>query len=96
MSMKAEAQRAQVVSDRIGPDDPRYAALVGRGFNKRFAGKPDYVRLVHTDRQIEVAHRHLTRTDCDVAGGMLGLATYGGRVNTVTPDATASRNEILS
>ena len=39
MSMKAEAQRAQVVSDRIGPDDPRYAALVGRGFNKRIRGE---------------------------------------------------------
>jgi hypothetical protein len=48
--MKAEDQRAraQAVPDRIGPDDPRYAALVGRGFNKRFAGKPDYVRLVHS------------------------------------------------
>jgi hypothetical protein len=47
--MKAEDQRtrAQSVPDRIGPDDPRHAALVGRGFNKRFAGKPDYVRLVH-------------------------------------------------
>ena len=52
MSMKAEAQRAQVVSDRIGPDDPRYAALVGRGFNKRFAGKPDYVRLVHSTDEV--------------------------------------------
>ena len=28
--------------------------------------------------------------DHDVMGGMLGLATYGGRVNTVAPDATAS------
>jgi aclacinomycin oxidase len=48
--MKAQDQRArsQAVPDRIGPDDPRYAALVGRGFNKRFAGKPDYVRLVHS------------------------------------------------
>jgi FAD/FMN-containing dehydrogenase len=48
--MKAEDQRAraQAVPDRVGPDDPRYAALVGRGFNKRFAGKPDYVRLVRS------------------------------------------------
>jgi hypothetical protein len=30
-------------------------------------------------------------------GGMFGLATYGGRINTVPPDATASaqRNSIL-
>ena len=56
MSMKAEAQRAQVVSDRIGPDDPRYAALVGRGFNKRFAGhtlyfKSNYAALQRVKRR---------------------------------------------
>jgi aclacinomycin oxidase len=43
-----------------------------------------------TDRQIGVAYDHLTRSDHDVMGGMLGLATYGGRINTVAPDATAS------
>jgi berberine-like enzyme len=49
------------------------------------------------DRQIGVAYDYLTRTDHDVMGGMLGLATYGGRVNTVAPDATASaqRSSIL-
>jgi hypothetical protein len=36
-----------VGADRIGPGDPRYADLVRRGFNKRFTGRPDYVRLVH-------------------------------------------------
>jgi hypothetical protein len=50
-----------------------------------------------TDRQIDVAYDYLTRTDHDVIGGMLGLATYGGRINTVAPEATASaqRNAIL-
>jgi FAD/FMN-containing dehydrogenase len=43
-----------------------------------------------TDRQIGVAHDYLTRADHDVMGGMLGLATYGGRINAVAPDATAS------
>ncbi|HEX3525425.1 MAG TPA: FAD-binding oxidoreductase [Thermoanaerobaculia bacterium] len=43
-----------------------------------------------TDRQIRVAYDYLTRTDHDVMGGMLGLATYGGAINTVAPDATAS------
>ena len=43
-----------------------------------------------TDRQIGVAYDYLTRTDHDVMGGMLGLATYGGRINTISPDATAS------
>jgi hypothetical protein len=50
-----------------------------------------------TDRQIGVAYDYLTRTDYDVMGGMLGLATYGGRINTIAPDATASaqRESIL-
>jgi aclacinomycin oxidase len=43
-----------------------------------------------TDRQIGVAFEYLTRIDYDVMGGMLGLATYGGRINTVAPEATAS------
>jgi FAD binding domain/Berberine and berberine like len=43
-----------------------------------------------TDRQIGVAYDYLTRTDHDIMGGMLGFATYGGRINTVAPDATAS------
>jgi hypothetical protein len=50
-----------------------------------------------TDRQIGVAYDYLTRADHDVMGGMLGLATYGGRINTVAPDATAAaqRDAIL-
>jgi aclacinomycin oxidase len=50
-----------------------------------------------TDRQIGVAYDHLTRADHDVMGGMLGFATYGGRINAVAPDATASaqRDSIL-
>jgi hypothetical protein len=50
-----------------------------------------------TDRQIGMAYDHLIRTDHDVMGGMLGFATYGGRINTVAPDATASaqRDAIL-
>jgi aclacinomycin oxidase len=43
-----------------------------------------------TADQIGVAYDYLTRTDHDVMGGMLGLATYGGRVNAVASDATAS------
>ncbi len=50
-----------------------------------------------TERQIGVAYDHLTSTDDDVMGGMLAFATYGGRINTVAPDATASaqRSAIL-
>jgi FAD/FMN-containing dehydrogenase len=49
------------------------------------------------DRQLGIAYDYLTRADYNVMGGMLGLATYGGRVNAVAPDATASaqRSSIL-
>ena len=50
-----------------------------------------------SDRQIAVAYDYLTRNDHDAMGGMLGLATYGGRINTVASDATAAsqRGSIL-
>jgi aclacinomycin oxidase len=59
--------------------------------------KDALLRKRFTDRQIGVAYDYLTRTDHDIMGGMLGLATYGGRINTVAPDATASaqRSSIL-
>jgi FAD/FMN-containing dehydrogenase len=52
--------------------------------------KDALLRRRFTDRQIGVAYDYLTRMDHDVMGGVLGLATYGGRVNTVARDATAS------
>ena len=50
-----------------------------------------------TDRQIAVAYDYMTRSDYDVMGGALGFATYGGRINTLAPEATASaqRNSIF-
>lgn len=60
-------------------------------------GKDALLKKRFTDRQIGVAYDHLTRTDYDVMGGMLALASYGGRINTVAPDATATgqRDSIL-
>jgi len=59
--------------------------------------KDALIRKRFTDRQIGVAYDYFTRADHDVMGGMMGLATYGGRVNTVASDATASaqRGSIL-
>ena len=50
-----------------------------------------------TDRQSDLTYEYLTRDDFDIMGGMIGLATYGGSVNTIPPDATASsqRSAIL-
>jgi aclacinomycin oxidase len=60
--------------------------------------KDAFLRKRFTDRQINVAYDFLTRTDYDIPGGMLGLATYGGRINTVASDVTASaqRDSILT
>jgi aclacinomycin oxidase len=59
--------------------------------------KDALLRKRFTYRQIGVAYDYLTRTNHDIMGGMLGLATYGGRINTIAPDATVSaqRNSIL-
>jgi len=63
-----------------------------------FKLKDAFLRKRLTDRQIEVAYRYLTRTGQDVPGGTLGMATYGGKTNTVAPDATASaqRDSIIT
>jgi FAD/FMN-containing dehydrogenase len=53
-------------------------------------GKDALLRKGPTDEQIGVAYDYLTDDGHDVIGGMFALATYGGRVNTVAPDATAS------
>ena len=66
--------------------------------NAVFKGKDAFLRKRFTDPQIAVAYRYLTRADHDVPGGMVGLATYGGKINTVAPNATASaqRDSILT
>ncbi|MGV8093691.1 MAG: FAD-dependent oxidoreductase [Mangrovibacterium sp.] len=50
--------------------------------------KDAFFRRPFTDSQIATAYKYLT-TDVNI-GGVLGMATYGGKVNTVPPDATAS------
>ena len=62
-----------------------------------FKLKDALLRKRYTDRQIEVAYHHLTRTDHNV-GLTWGMATYGGKVNAIAPDATAcaQRDSILT
>jgi aclacinomycin oxidase len=64
---KAMNRRPRAGPDKIGPGDPRYADLVRRGFNKRFAGKPDYVRLVGSTEQVVEAVQDAVREKLRVA-----------------------------
>ncbi|MEC5144855.1 FAD-binding oxidoreductase [Chitinophaga sp. 212800010-3] len=50
--------------------------------------KDAFFRRPFTDSQIATAYRYLT-VEAGIGGG-LGMATYGGKVNTIAPDATAS------
>lgn len=60
-------QHPRVAPEKIGPDDPRYADLVRRGYNKRFAGSPDYVRLVGSTEQVVDAVQEAVRDNLRVA-----------------------------
>ncbi len=60
-------QHPRVSPDKIGPDDPRYAYLVRRGYNKRFAGRPDYVRLVGSTEQVVDAVQEAVRVVIDTS-----------------------------
>lgn len=50
--------------------------------------KDAFFRRPFSDSQIATAYQYLTMQAS--IGGMLGMATYGGKVNTLAPDATAS------
>ena len=60
-------QYPRVASEKVGPDDLRYADLVHRGINKRFAGKPDYVHLVGETSQVVDAVQEAVRDKLRVA-----------------------------
>src|SRR5207244_11107057 len=52
MSTRQTTDDTRIESIRIGPDDPRYRAVVDKRFNKRFRASPDYVRLVHSTDEV--------------------------------------------
>ncbi len=56
----------------IGPDDPRYAELVTRGYNRRFTASPDHVQLVYSAAQVVAA------VDRAVQGGLPLTVRSGG------------------
>ncbi|MFD9944655.1 FAD-binding oxidoreductase [Nonomuraea sp. NPDC059023] len=63
----------------------------------RYKGKSAHLRKRFTDAQADVAYDHLTAPGPVADGGMLWLLSYGGRINTVAPTATATheRSSIL-
>lgn len=66
-----------------------FPELFQPGFdNVKAKAKDAFLRQPFNDSQIATAYQYLT-ADVNVGGG-LGMATYGGKVNTVSPDATAS------
>src|SRR5262245_44467995 len=52
MSLRTTTGDTESESVRIGPDDPRYLAVVDKRFNKRFRACPDYVRLVRSTEEV--------------------------------------------
>ncbi|MGV9304932.1 BBE domain-containing protein [Nonomuraea sp. NPDC003727] len=63
----------------------------------RYKGKSAYLRRRFTDEQADVAYDHLGTAGEVSSNGLLWLLSYGGRVNTVDPAATATaeRSSIL-
>lgn len=62
-----------------------------------FKFKDAFLLKPFTDAQIKTAYKYLTERN-DTPGGCIALATYGGKINEVASDATASaeRNAIFS
>ena len=52
MSSRQLTDDQEIDSPRIAADDPRYAAVVEKQFNKRFRASPDYVQLVSSTAQV--------------------------------------------
>jgi FAD/FMN-containing dehydrogenase len=73
---------------------PWLAATLGHvdddGKSWRLKVKSAFHRTGLTERQLAAAYHHLTRPDYGSAVGSVSLNTYGGAINSVRPDATAT------
>ncbi|MBP2478161.1 hypothetical protein JOF53_007033 [Crossiella equi] len=83
---------------------PWLSSALSSGTNPQEAGKykqkSAYLRKPFTDEQARTSFRHITREEAPegtTAAPMLWLLAYGGKVNTVAPEATAmpQRDSIL-
>jgi aclacinomycin oxidase len=71
----------RATSENIRPDDPRYAELIRRGFNKRFEGKPDYIRLVGATEDVVDAVQSAVRD-----GGRFAVRSGGHCLESFVSD----------
>lgn len=73
--------------------------LNGSGLNQRGKYKSAYMRKGFPAEQVNVLYKHLTQSaaSIDLSSCLLQVDTYGGRINTIAPDATAipQRSSIL-
>jgi FAD/FMN-containing dehydrogenase len=65
----------------VRPDDPRYRDLLRRGFNKRFSGAPDYVRLVASTEEVVAAVQQAVRD-----GAQIGVRSGGHCLDGLVAD----------
>ena len=72
MGVRGSGTSSSPLIPKIGPDDPRYRAVVDKRFNKRFAARPDYVQLVASTDQVESALSEAVSAGCRV------VVTSGG------------------
>ncbi|WP_432536411.1 FAD-dependent oxidoreductase [Kineococcus arenarius] len=67
----------------------QWAGFTGPDSTTRFKGKSTYLRRAYPPQQIRAMYQHSTRSDFSNPGALLMIASYGGQVNAVAPQATA-------
>src|SRR2546427_8671545 len=97
MSTRQTTDDTRIESLRIGPDDPRYRAVVDKRFKKRFSASPDYVRLVSSTDQVvsplEEAVREGRRLAVTSGGDCLQGFVLGPEVRVVIDFSPLERQE---
>lgn len=61
----------------------------GPSIGQRTKDKSSYLRKSYTDAQLGAIYRHLTDADYKGTSATILLASYGGQINSVAPDARA-------
>ncbi|MCM3882365.1 FAD-binding oxidoreductase [Frankia sp. R82] len=69
----------------------RYSSFAdfGASIGQRTKDKSSYLRKSYTEAQLAAIYRHLTQADYTGTSATILLASYGGQINSVAPDARA-------